>query len=137
MDDDLFEAVDELQGASRTTGGFCRGKAVGNAPAFADLEIDSVGFALQIKGRVFLHAGDPVPYSMSQPVGSKLGSVLNDLAKLYSPIKHRNAHISVQEDGVWALKGRYTNAVQVMENLPWTQDDQGKWSVTLQAEGVS
>jgi hypothetical protein len=43
-------------------GGFCRGKAVGNAPAFADLEPEPE-IVPQIKGRVFLHIGDSVPYT--------------------------------------------------------------------------
>jgi hypothetical protein len=44
--------------------------------------------------------------------------------------------MSVQEEGAWTLKGRYLDALQVTEDLPWMQDDHGNWSVTLQAEGL-
>lgn len=135
-DDDDSTNPDDLQGASRTTGGIFRGKAVGNVPAFADMEFESTQTIPQTKGRVFLHMSDSGPYSMSHPVGSKLGPVLNGLAKLYSPIKRQNARISVQEDGIWTLKGRYSNALRITEDLPWVKDDQGLWSVTLQAEDL-
>jgi hypothetical protein len=70
-------------------------------------------------------------------VGSDLPSVLSGLAGVYSPIKNRNARMSVKEDGEWTLKGRYSNALRLREGLPWTQDEDGKWSVTLRAEGAS
>ena len=105
-------------------------------PAFADMEFESTQTIPQTKGRVFLHMSDSGPYSMSHPVGLKLGPVLNGLAKLYSPIKRQNARISVQEDGIWTLKNRYSNALRITEDLPWVKDDQGLWSVTLQAEDL-
>jgi hypothetical protein len=116
-------------------GGLCQGKAVGNAPAFVDLEQMEVDILQQPKGRVFLHVGEgAMPYSMSHPVGSNLSSVLAGLSKLYSPIKHQNAHISVWDDGIWDLKGHFLNVLRLAEDLPWVKDDMGKWSVTLQAE---
>lgn len=136
--DDDHDVDENLQGASCTVGGIFRGRAVGLAPAFADLEPETANAVLQIKGRVVLHVDDKsMPYSMAQPVGSDLPSVLNGLAKVYSPIKHRNARMSVREDGEWTLKGRYSNALRMREKLPWMQDDGGKWSVTLWAEGAS
>jgi hypothetical protein len=38
----LDDSEHELQGASCTIGGICQGKAVGNTPAFVDLELPSV-----------------------------------------------------------------------------------------------
>src|SRR5262245_53614565 len=67
-------------------------------------------------------------------VGLDLSSVLHGLSKLYSPIKHQNACISIHEDGAWMLKGHFSNALNMVEDVPWVRDDWGKWSVKLQAE---
>src|SRR5215475_1025975 len=134
LDEDEFN---KLQGASCTVGGIFRGKAVGNYPAFADMESGTGETVQQSKGRVFLHVGeDTAPFAMTHPVGSDLPSVLNGLSKLYSPIKHQNARICVKEEGIWTLKGRFSTAVRMAEELPWIKDDKGKWSVTLQAETI-
>jgi len=134
---DDSEVDEDLQGASRVVGGIFRGRAVGNAPAFVDLHPETVNAVPQVKGRVILHVDDKsMPYSMPQPVGSDLPSVLDGLVKVYSPIKRQNARMSVMEDGAWTLKGRFLNALRMREHLPWMQDDEGKWSVTLRAEGA-
>jgi hypothetical protein len=126
---------DDLQGSSRITGGIFRGKAVGNMPAFVDFESTSLDPVEQDKGRVLLYVGDgTTPFSVQHPIGSSLPSVLQGLAKVYSPIKRMNSRICVEEDGVWSLKGHFNNAVRTTEGLPWALDDQGKWSVTLQAD---
>ena len=118
---------------------------MGNAPAFADLEPKSVEDSQQHRGRVLLHVGEGVAssgdgtaiYSVLQPVGSDLHSALNGLSCVYSPIRRQNARISVRENDVWELKGRFSNAVRMAEPLPWVKDDQGKWSVTIHAETPS
>ena len=120
------EEVEDLQGSSRTVGGFCRGKAVGNAPAFADLEALPVAGFQQPKGRVLLHVGESAPYYMELAVGSDLPTALNGLSDLYSPIKRHNACISVLKEGGWELKGRFHGAVQMAHALPWAEVDNGK-----------
>jgi hypothetical protein len=134
---DLWDDLEDehLEGSSRTVGGIIRGRAMGNTPAIVDFDPQAAVHLQQPKGRVYLHVHEESqPYSMLHPVGSDLPSVLNGLSNLYSPIKHHNAHICVQEDGVWELKGRFMNAVRMGEGLPWVKDEKGMWSVTLQAE---
>ena len=71
LDDSMIPEDDDLQGASCIVGGFCRGKAVGNAPAFVDLESGTGNTVQQLQGRVFLHLEeDSASYSMLHPVGS-------------------------------------------------------------------
>jgi hypothetical protein len=129
--DDPFVLDDDRQGASRAVGGICRGRAVGNTPAFADFEPVAGDLDRPEKGRVCLHTGND-SYSANLPVGSRLPAVLPGLAQVYSPIK--NSRISVFEDDMWALKGRYLNAVRNTEDLPWAKDDKGKWTITVKAE---
>ena len=113
------DGLEDLQGSSRTVGGVCRGKAVGNALAFTDLEPSVVDHSQQPRGRVILRVGDSAPCSMVVPVGSDLPMVLNGLSTLYSPIKHHNARISVREDdGGWELRGRFLGAVHTPGSLP-------------------
>jgi hypothetical protein len=126
---------EDLQGSSRTVGGICRGRAMGNAPAFADMQSTVADDQQGPSGRVYLHVGEGVaPYSMAHPVSSDLPRVLKGFSRRYSPIRRENARISVQEDGVWELKGRFSDAMKMAESLPWVEDNQGKWTVTLQAE---
>jgi hypothetical protein len=67
-----------------------------------DLESTAADNLQQTEGQVLLHVGEGIrPYSMDHPVGSGLPSVLNGLAKHFSPIRGQNAHISVQKNGVW------------------------------------
>jgi hypothetical protein len=96
----------ELQGASRTTGGIFRGKAVGNSYKMADFgkvysflflklylnytedEQDNFGPSMAGgRGLVYLYtARDSKAMSMKQNV-APLNDVLGNLATLYSPIK--------------------------------------------------
>jgi hypothetical protein len=86
--------------------------------------------------------------AMKQQV-APLKDVLGNLAALYSPIKSKcvdyraeliltflvesNSRIFVQEDGVWCVKGRFSHAVLLREQLPWQQDEKGKVSISLLA----
>jgi len=136
MDDDANDMVDpdeDPQGSSRTVGGFCRGHAKGNAPAFADLESPYSTSGHRQKGQVFLHMDDTsTPYSITQPISSTLPATLHHASSLFSPIK--NSRISVWKNGAWALKGRYATALTSREVLPWSKDEKGEWSVKLRAE---
>lgn len=139
--DDSDNDANELNGASRITGGIFRGKAVGNALDMADLniELESVP-ALTDTGRVLLFTSrekDAEPMSMKFKANEPLSSVLSGLGKLYSPIKHRNSHIYLHDDDAWAMKGRFSNAIRSQEALPWTQDNKGRLSVSLLAVSIS
>ena len=130
--------MDDLQGASRIVGGTLRGNAMGNFPQMADFpEMVDFGYDCleQEKGKVFLYVGeDSTPLSMDHYVGSNLSSVLYGLANVYSPIKKMNSRVCVRENGVWAMKGRFSNAIRLFEALPWSQDESGISSITLKAD---
>ena len=126
---------DDLQGASRVVGGTLRGNALGNIPNMADYEHIPDLQTQQVKGKVLLYVGeDNMPLSMNHTVGSNLSSVLHGLATMYSPIKKTNSCVCVQEDGTWAMKGRFSNAVKLHEPLPWSQNDNGTISVSLKTD---
>jgi hypothetical protein len=44
-----------------------------------------------------------------------------------------NSRIFVQEDGAWSIKGRFSHAALLQEELPWQEDGNGKVSVSLLA----
>jgi hypothetical protein len=129
---------DLLEGASHVMGGIFRGKAMGNIPDMADLEQEHMYQPMpQEKGKVLLYTSsdhDAAPMSMNHPVGEKLSSVLHGLGKLYSPMRKANPHIYVEEDETWAMKGRFSYAVRLLEDLPWVKDDKGKFCVSLRAD---
>jgi hypothetical protein len=137
---DSDDNAHEFNGASRTTGGIFRGKAKGNAPDIADLnmELETVS-ALTDTGRVLLFTSrekDAEPMSMKFKANEPLSSVLSGLGRLYSPIKNRNSHIYLRDNDAWDMKGRFSNAIRSHETLPWTQDNRGKLSVTLLAVSI-
>ena len=86
-----IDASYDLQGASRITGGFARGHAIGNVFNFADAK--DVIFEPCIKrtfGKVLLYTsmGDPNTtkplMSLKHEISSTIGPVLENLAKRYT-----------------------------------------------------
>ena len=105
---------DELdpRGASRTTGGFSRGRAsnAGNWGDFNDdFLMDSAGGADSTYGKVLLYvnrdSGTPPYMSFTTATTSKLPVVLKELSGRFSPIERRNSRIYVHEDDMWEVKG--------------------------------
>jgi hypothetical protein len=83
----------QLQGASRTVGGFARGRAHGNVFNFADApDLPPDQPLLSNKGKVLLYTtmGDPETtkpaMSLKHEVCSTIGPVLAKLGKRYTPI---------------------------------------------------
>ena len=78
-----------LQGASRTEGGWFRGRATGNAFKFGDTTV--LDPSCPLMGRVVLYdsqAANAVPvFAVKQPVAPDLKSVLSSLASKFSPIR--------------------------------------------------
>jgi hypothetical protein len=133
-----------LQGASRTTGGFLRSRALGNVYNLADeMEIDGKLEGSQIRqaGKVHVytshcHPSDSKPYlSLKHPVTKSLAPVLEKLGIQYSPVKSKciiiskyhsfdqnlelNQRVFVYEDDMWAVKGRYDAAVKEDDEIDW------------------
>ena len=132
-----------LQGASRTTGGFARGHAAGNAYSFAD-SADEMDMDMPVArtGKVHLYTSQVNPLEtkalriMKLDVQFSLAPVLKSIAEKWSPIEimafgatdwtvliifltESNPQVSVYEEGEWTDKGRYTAAVGFDEDVEW------------------
>jgi hypothetical protein len=145
----LRSASPEYQGSSRTEGGLFRGRASGIAPNMADMDMemgdrDAVDEDLApLMGRVHLFTTrDPTakPYlTMKHRVTPNLEPILLQLGINYSPVKSmcsafmcddahlisaldRNQRIFVEEDGMWAVRGRFDDALKNTEVLDWNTD---------------
>ena len=136
---------DELdpRGASRTTGGFSRGRAsnAGNWGDFNDdFLMDSAGGADSTYGKVLLYvnrdSGTPPYMSFTTATTSKLPVVLKELSGRFSPIERRNSRIYVHEDDMWEVKGRFSQAMKDNAPLQWEETDDGKFFLNLLAVSV-
>ena len=138
------DELDELDphGSSRTTGGFSRGKAMGNNYNWGDAD-DVVGpgdWNTPTYGKVLLfvdrETGSSPYMSFSTETTSELPVVLRELSGRFSPIERRNSRIYVFEDDVWEVKGRFSQAVKDNAPLQWEMNDDGKLVLYLLAVGV-
>jgi hypothetical protein len=89
----------ELQGASRTTGGVFRGRAYGNNPNIADL-VDDVDSVIPIIGKIYLYitADNPVTWDFAKMkhhlvikhhVTSSLARLLTEIGDRHSPVRSK------------------------------------------------
>ena len=86
------DSPSRLQGASRTTGGFVRGRAHGNVYNFGDsMNVNQQLGRVKGKVHVYTEHGNPDnvdPFmSLRHEVTPSLGTVLKKLGKQYSPVK--------------------------------------------------
>ena len=44
-----------------------------------------------------------------------------------------DSRIFVREDDAWSMKGHYSQAVQLQENVPWERDSKGKLVISILA----
>jgi len=140
-EDDELDELDP-RGSSRTTGGFSRGKAMGNNYNWGDAD-DVVGpgdWNTPTYGKVLLfvdrETGSSPYMSFSTETTSELPVVLRELSGRFSPIERRNSRIYVFEDDVWEVKGRFSQAVKDNAPLQWEMNDDGKLVLYLLAVGV-
>ncbi|KAG6912827.1 hypothetical protein DXG01_011734, partial [Tephrocybe rancida] len=135
----------DLQGASRTTGGIFRGRAHGNVFNHADMD-DFIGSdVIPTKGEVHLYTshGDPQqtdPSKVKPTMFVKhdlssltLGPVLNKLGSCFSPIKKSNSRIFTWEEDMWNIKGRFEDAIQDDDDVPWVKEN-NKYIIRLLAQ---
>ncbi|KAM6492665.1 hypothetical protein JOM56_012389 [Amanita muscaria] len=117
-----------LKGSSRVTGGILRGKAQGNTFNMADAPDISDDYMHGAKGRVMIYCPgqDPSDHkpqlTLTTKVSGRLGSVLEEIAERYSPIKKENQRVYVFEAGNWSVKGRFYKAVEYDDEITWTND---------------
>ncbi|KAF8991160.1 hypothetical protein BDQ17DRAFT_1433243 [Cyathus striatus] len=133
---------DELQGASRTAGGFSRGRATGNVYNYGDDEDDPFTMPPEnIKGQIhlFLKPEAPKPdfiITDQEPL-SDLQEVLENISEVYSPIAKKNPRISLRENGNWSIKGRYMNIKEKkVQTAKWQVDDKNIYYLEILADGA-
>ncbi|KAG6824605.1 hypothetical protein H0H92_006367 [Tricholoma furcatifolium] len=141
--DEYATSSSGLQGASRITGGFSRGRAAGNILNIGDMNssIDEITSDKPIEGRVFLYKNSSKErssaLSINTSIKNKLGEVLKELAVLYSLIQKSNCRVFVDEDNSWAIKGKFNTAVESKEPLNWMVNKQNnKMFASIFAEGL-
>ena len=132
-----------LQGASRTTGGVLRGRALGNVFNYAD--DDKVVDKVPRKGKVHVYMSQRDPtvnkpdMTLTAEVTPMLNPVLKSLARSYSPLRSMfyielwcrflydlldfNRRVFIYEDDMWAIKGRFETALEDNESVLWTYDN--------------
>ncbi|KAF8993046.1 hypothetical protein BDQ17DRAFT_1431986 [Cyathus striatus] len=137
----------ELEGASRTHGGFSRGRAFGNT--FNSADFDNTNDALMhieesdsgsVMGRVIIysdHCKESPPFVVTQPLGTKLGDILHNICVEYEYTAIQSCFIYIQDDDMWTLKGKYHKALEKNETVSWIKDEKGKYSISLSAESIS
>ncbi|KAF8992084.1 hypothetical protein BDQ17DRAFT_1432642 [Cyathus striatus] len=122
----------ELEGASRTHGGFSRGRAFGNT--FNSADFDKTNNALMhieesdsgsVMGRVIKysdHSKQSPPFVVTQPLGTKLGDILHNICVEYE---------------YTAIQWKIPQSLEKNETVPWIKDEKGKYSISLSAESIS
>ena len=89
--------ADDLQGASRTVGGFSQGRALGNQPNHADNHADAdvlmEDFRAPIIGKVLIYMdrteGSQPTMSVKHDVTTPLSDVLKKVGRSFSPIRRK------------------------------------------------
>lgn len=82
-----------LQGASRTTGGILRGRAAGNAFNFADAPDFAPPSMTPVMGKLHLYSSRvnpmsaPPDMSLNHEVSPTLAPILQDLGERFSPVR--------------------------------------------------
>jgi hypothetical protein len=131
-----------LQGASRTTGGIIRGRAIGNVFNLADACDIQHHMDVAAVGRVHLYYDLVDPFTtkaqciVKVPVSSTLSPVLKSLGHTYSPVCSASCsscltseifksfieseyRIHTYEDKEWITKGKYDTAIEDDEYVEW------------------
>ncbi|KAF8982147.1 hypothetical protein BDQ17DRAFT_1438042 [Cyathus striatus] len=133
---------DELQGASRTAGGFSHGRATGNVYNYGNDEDDPFTMPPEnIKGQIhlFLKPEAPKPdfiLTDQEPL-SDLQEVLENISEVYSPIAKKNPRISLRENGNWSIKGCYMNIKEKkVQTAKWQVDDKNIYYLEILADGA-
>ncbi|KAF8890219.1 hypothetical protein BD779DRAFT_1438654 [Infundibulicybe gibba] len=111
-----------LYGSSRTTGGILRGRALGNAPNYADYpDIGSAGRVLVYVSKANPAEVDPgttrVTTTIRHPTTKTIGPVIRELHRRFTPIQ--TECIYVLEGDLWGVKGRYNDALEMDDEVDW------------------
>ncbi|KAF8993139.1 hypothetical protein BDQ17DRAFT_1431920 [Cyathus striatus] len=133
---------DDLQGASRITGGFSRGRATGNIFNYGDEEDDSsIMPPDNVKGEIHLflkpEAQKPAFIITDQEPSFDLQEVLEHVSEVYSPVAKKNSRISLRENGNWNIKGRYMKIMEKeIQSAKWQMDDKNNYFLEILADGA-
>ncbi|TDL14363.1 hypothetical protein BD410DRAFT_833097 [Rickenella mellea] len=130
-----------MHGSSRAAGGHLRGRAQGNVFNFADKdEFENVTIPQKVNGMVQLfvsrnpnaeHHGVIMHETIDQ-----LPPILEKLMRKCPQLEEFNCPIFVQQDGMWLMKGPFSEALEDTETLIWKKSDDGKFSLAILAEDM-
>ncbi|KAF4588901.1 hypothetical protein EYR40_010456 [Pleurotus pulmonarius] len=118
--------LQELQGASRTTGGFARGNAFGTAPNMADFAPvnDVPPIETHGKGKVVMHTTlgmTDMPHSVTMARFPTLTPILKILTRKF-PTVTESAISVLDVNGEWEVAGPYALALEDDMEVTWNND---------------
>jgi len=131
--------LQNLQGASRITGGIIHGRALGNVFNMADADSGD-DMAVPRTGKVHLYSSLVNPADVKPPcvptinVHFSMEPILKSIAAKWSPIQSKHLFINNAifylfyqspiltfcfEENEWNVKGRYSTAIEFNEDVKW------------------
>jgi hypothetical protein len=129
------------EGSSRVTGGFSRGRAIGNVYNLSDAADLLPDHIVPATGKVRLYSDlthqpgvDKPKFTLKAEATPRLGPVLAKLGRLNSPVRKADPHMYVHEDGEWSLKGRLRYAIEDNAEVTW-ETENGQLCISLCADG--
>ncbi|TDL13151.1 hypothetical protein BD410DRAFT_903352 [Rickenella mellea] len=131
----------DLQGASRITGGFSRGRAHGNAMNIADMRdnTDTVHVAPEITGRVLIYDIRDINADLYTAIKTKVTSgfrpILEIIGDKLTNVPVNNCQIFVFEEDLWCIKGDYETALRDSDPVPWINEG-GKYKLHIYIKDV-
>ncbi|KDR65513.1 hypothetical protein GALMADRAFT_232924 [Galerina marginata CBS 339.88] len=123
-------------GSSRATGGFSRGRAVGNAPNIGDSVTLNDQETFLPEGQVNLTIVPDPPgttvikdatsvITVNTPCFPTLAPLLKRVGRSYSPLRKNNHRVYVLKKKQWNMKGRYEIAIEDDEACVWAETTDG------------
>lgn len=129
------------QGSSRMTGGFNRGRAVGNNFNMADTHNMDTDFSYAtkpVRGKILLFTdgakGAAPQMTIRQDVGNQLGPILHNLGRRYSPVRKSQGCIYVMEDNMWSLRGKFDEALTDPDPVEWDAAADGSLTLSIMSD---
>lgn len=132
----------DLGGASRTSGGILRGRALGNVFNLTDTDSPTIVEPRTGKVNIYESFVDPTTsnpdFVLKTNVVPQLTPILKVLGRKYSPVRSKyyilfvllylsislddNPRIFVYEDEAWIIKGRYKDVLEDDDIATWSFD---------------
>ncbi|KAF9492992.1 hypothetical protein BDN71DRAFT_1508969 [Pleurotus eryngii] len=121
----IADNVDDMQGTSRTMGGFARGKGHGVVPNMADFNTQPADLVpVCNEGRVLVYKNEDHTSAKTRavrvPLAYTLGPVLKAMVKKMTTLADSNILLWVKDD--WEMKGPFAVAAKGDEPIEWNNN---------------